>query len=60
MKLDKPVGISLGFANVFLIPAAEGCVPVDTGAPGSEEEIFAGMARYGLAPSPLTRGLTSI
>ncbi|MHB1416368.1 MAG: hypothetical protein ACYC1C_14050 [Chloroflexota bacterium] len=51
MALKEPVAISLGFVGVYLVPADEGCVLVDTGVPGQEEKIFAGMARHGLARS---------
>lgn len=53
MALSEPVAISLGYVGVYLVPAGDGCVLVDTGAYGSEDKIFAGMAKHGLAPEAI-------
>lgn len=53
MTLHDPVSISLGYVGVYLVPAGDGCVLVDTGTPGSEQRIFAAMAKHGVAPEAI-------
>ncbi|MDA8216957.1 MAG: MBL fold metallo-hydrolase [Dehalococcoidales bacterium] len=50
MAIEKPVGIRLGTANAYLLPAQKGYVLIDAGNAGQQGKLFDLLERHGVSP----------